>query len=310
MATTVKTPDRVRTRRGERDRSFASGLTMRRKLTDRLATAAMTSAFCLALLPLAGLLWKVTAEGVTRLDVTFLTWSMRNVVGDAGGVYHAMVGTLLITATAAAISLPVGLLTAVYLVEYGRGFLARTTSMLVDVMTGIPSIVAGLFAYALFVIFAGPGVRMGFGGAVALSVLMIPLVVRSAEEMMRLVPDDLREAAYALGVPRWRVICRVVLPTARAGIVTGSTIAVARIIGETAPLLIIAGSTDSTNWNLFDGRMMTLPVFIYNQYRNPGVPPEFGHNRAWAAALLLTLLIVVLSLAARLASHYLSPKRR
>jgi phosphate transport system permease protein len=176
-------------------------------------------------------------------------------------------------------------------------------------MTGIPSIVAGLFAYALFAIFFGEGVRMGFGGSVALSVLMIPLVVRSGEEMLKLVPHDLREASYALGVPKWRTIAKVVLPTAMAGIVTGVTIAVARVIGETAPLLIICGSTDSTNFNLFDGRMMTLPVFIYGQYKNPGVPPEFSIDRAWGAAFVLTIIVMVLSLAARLISYFFSPKK-
>ena len=141
--------------------------------------------------------------------------------------------------------MPIGLLTAIYLVEYGAGSrLARWITFLVDVMTGIPSIVAGLFALALFVLIFGPGIRMGFGGSVALSLLMIPIVVRSTEEMLRLVPDDLREASYALGVPKWRTIVKVVLPTALGGIVTGVTLAIARVIGETAPLLIIAGATD------------------------------------------------------------------
>ena len=150
--------------------------------------------------------------------------------------------------------------------------MARSITFLVDVMTGIPSIVAGLFAYALFVLFFGAGVRMGFGGSVALSLLMIPIVVRSTEEMLKLVPDDLREASYALGVPKWRTIVKVVLPTALGGIVTGVTLAIARVIGETAPLLIIAGPTDSTNFNLFNDRMMTLPVFIYYQLHAAGHP--------------------------------------
>ena len=158
--------------------------------------------------------------------------------------------------------------------EYGKGSrLARSITFLVDVMTGIPSIVAGLFAYALFVAVLRAGVRMGFGGSVALSLLMIPIVVRSTEEMLKLVPADLREASYALGVPKWRTIVKVVLPTALAGIVTGVTLAIARVIGETAPLLIIAGLTDSTNFNLFDDRMTTLPVFIfYPVHASPGVP--------------------------------------
>ena len=140
-------------------------------------------------------------------------------------------------------SIPVGLLTAVYLVEYGKGRLARAITFFVDVMTGIPSIVAGLFAFALFALFFGPGVRMGFGGAVALSVLMIPVVVRATEEMLKIVPNELREAAYALGTPKWRTIIKVVIPTSIAGIASGITLAIARVIGETAPLLIIAGLT-------------------------------------------------------------------
>ena len=173
------------------------------------------------------------------------------------------------------ISVPIGLMTAIYLVEYGANSrMASSIRFLVDVMTGIPSIVAGLFAYALFVVFFGPGVHMGLGGAIALSLLMIPIVVRSSEEMLKLVPADLREAAYALGVPKWKTIVKIVLPTALAGIITGITLAIARVIGETAPLLIIAGSTDSTNFNLFKDQMMTLPVFIYYSYTQPGQPPR------------------------------------
>jgi phosphate transport system permease protein len=175
-------------------------------------------------------------------------------------------------------------------------------------MTGIPSIVAGLFAYALFVLFFGEGVRLGFGGAVALSLLMVPIVVRSCEEMLKLVPHDLREAAYALGVPKWRTVTKVVLPTSLAGIITGVTLAVARVIGETAPLLIIAGSTDSVNLNLFSERMMTLPVFIYYSYTQPGVPAEFGQERAWGAALVLIVIVMTLNLLARAVGRYFAPK--
>ena len=234
---------------------------------------------------------------------------MRNVVGEGGGIYHAIVGTLLITAAAAVISVPIGLLTAIYLVEYGEGGrLARWIRFLVDVMTGIPSIVAGLFAYALFVLFFGDGVRMGIGGAVALSVLMIPVVVRSCEEMLKLVPNELREASYALGVPKWRTIVKVVLPTALAGIVTGITLAIARVIGETAPLLVIAGATDSVNFNLFDGRMATLPVFAYSSSRSPASRRSPSIDRAWGAALVLLLIVMLLNLVARLVSHFFSPK--
>ncbi len=291
---------------------FAASRTVEgaRQSVDRLAGALIASAFALAVLPLVTLLWKVVRNGAPALSATFFSSSMRNVVGEGGGIYHAAFGTLLVTGMAALISVPIGLLTAIYLVEYGHGRLARSVTFLVDVMTGIPSIVAGLFAYALFVLFFGEGVRLGFGGAVALSLLMIPLVVRSSEEMLKLVPNELREAAYALGVSKWRTIVKVVVPTALAGIVTGITIAIARVIGETAPLLIICGTTDSSNFNLFSGRMMTLPVYIYSQYKNPGIPPEFSIERAWGAALVLMLIIMVLNLLARLVSYYFAPKTR
>ena len=280
-----------------------------RAAKDRFVTALVWVAFGIALVPLASLVWKVLSEGIPVLSAEFFTYSMRNVVGEGGGIYHAIMGTLLVTAGAAAISIPVGVLTAIYLVEYGVGSrLARTVTFLVDVMTGIPSIVAGLFAYALFVLFFGPGIRFGFGGSVALSLLMIPVVVRTVEEMLKLVPHELREASYALGVPKWRTILKVVLPTAMAGIVTGVMLAIARVAGETAPLLIIAGSTDSLNLNLFDGRMMTLPVFVYYSYTQPGVPPEFGQARAWGAALVLIVLVMALNLLARWLGRRFAPK--
>jgi phosphate transport system permease protein len=279
-----------------------------RAATDRLVTTLVWAAFAVALVPLVSLVWKVLVEGLPVISGQFLSFSMRNVVGEGGGIYHAILGTLLITLAATVISVPVGLLTAIYITEYGEnGRTARTITFLVDVMTGIPSIVAGLFAYALFVLFFGEGVRLGLGGAIALSLLMIPIIVRSCEEMLKLVPLDLREAAYALGVPKWRTITKVVLPTALAGIITGITLAIARVIGETAPLLIIAGSTDSVNLNLFAERMMTLPVYIYYSYTQPGVPAQFGQERAWGAALVLITIVMVLNLLARLVGRWLTP---
>lgn len=281
----------------------------RRKAVDRVVTFCVYSAFGIALVPLSSIVWTVASKGFPVLSTEFFTYSMRNVVGEGGGIYHALMGTLLITGAATVISVPIGLFTAIYVVEYGEGTrMARWIRFLVDVMTGIPSIVAGLFAYALFVLFFGEGVRMGIGGSVALSVLMIPVVVRSCEEMLKLVPNELREAAYALGVPKWRTIAKVVVPTALAGIVTGITLAIARVIGETAPLLIIAGATDSVNFNLFGDRMATLPVFAYSSIRNPGVPPEFSIDRAWGAALVLLLIVMLLNLVARLVSFLFSPK--
>jgi len=281
-----------------------------RRSTDRLATVAVSSAFALAMLPLFTLVFEVVSKGAPQLSAEFFTFSMRNVVGEGGGIYHAILGTLLVTGAAAVMSVPVGIMTAVYLVEYGHGRLARTITLLVDVMTGIPSIVAGLFAIALFTILFGAGTRSGFAGSVALAVLMVPIVVRSTEEMLKLVPNELREASYALGVSRWRTIVKVVLPTSVAGIVTGVTLAIARVIGETAPLILTAGFTDSTNLNLFGGRMMTLPVFTYSSFKNPGVPPEFGIERAWGAALVLMMIVMLLNLLARLVSRYFSPKSR
>ena len=282
----------------------------RRSAVDRFVTALIWVALGLAFVPLVSLLWTVIREGAPVLDAKFFTWSMRNIVGEKGGIYHAIIGTLLITACAAVISVPIGLLTAIYLVEYGaKSRMASSIRFLVDVMTGIPSIVAGLFAYALFVVFFGPGVHMGLGGGVALSLLMIPIVVRSSEEMLKLVPGDLREAAYALGVPKWKTIVKVVLPTALAGIITGITLAIARVIGETAPLLIIAGSTDSTNFNLFKDQMMTLPVFIYYSYTQPGNHPEIARPMAWGAALVLILIVLALNVLARVLGRTFAPKK-
>ncbi|QCX26442.1 phosphate ABC transporter permease PstA [Nocardioides jishulii] len=280
-----------------------------RRAKDRVATHVMWTAFVLAMLPLVTLLWQVISNGLPALSAEFFTYSMRNVVGEGGGIYHAIMGTLIVTAWATLISVPIGVLAAIYLVEYGQGSrLARWITFLVDVMTGIPSIVAGLFAYALFVLIFGPGVRMGFGGAVALAVLMVPVVVRSTEEMLKLVPNELREASYALGVPKWRTITKVVLPTAMAGIITGVTLAIARVAGETAPLLIIAGDTDSLNLNAFSERMATLPVFIYYSYMQPGVPAHFGQERAWGAALVLIAIVMGLNLLARAVGKYFAPK--
>jgi len=291
----------------------------RRKFVDRLATTLVATAFALAMVPLVSVAWTVVGKGLKRLNGTFLTSTMRGVFGgmDAGGIQHAIVGTLLITLAAALISVPIGLLCAIYLVEYGRGRLATAVTFFVDVMTGIPSIVAGLFAYALFTLLLGPGARAGIVGSVALSVLMIPVVVRSSEEMLRLVPNELREAALALGVPKWLMILKVVVRTAIAGITTGVMLAFARVIGETAPLLITVGVADSMNANLFAGRMMTLPVYVFGQYREGLVPcssrvtsciPTINLDRAWAAALVLILIVMGLNLIGRLITRFFAPK--
>lgn len=280
-----------------------------RPAADRLVTSLVTSAFVLALIPLIWLTVTVAVNGApTFFDGTFLSESMRNVVGPGGGALHAIVGTLIITGFAALISIPIGLMTAIYLVEYGNGKLARAITFFVDVMTGIPSIVAGLATYALFALLFGDGVRMGFAGSVALSILMIPVVVRSSEEILKLVPNELREASYALGVPKWRTIVKVVLPTSIAGITTGIMLSISRVIGETAPLLIVAGFTASMNYNPFSERMMSLPVFVYTQYVSPGTDADAYIARAWAGALTLILIVALLNAIARLVSHFFSPK--
>ncbi|MBX3312518.1 MAG: phosphate ABC transporter permease PstA [Microbacteriaceae bacterium] len=280
-----------------------------RKVKDRMVTILVSLAFVVAIIPLISLTITVVANGMERFDAEFFTSSMRNVVGEGGGALHAIIGTLQITLAATVISVPIGVMTAIYLVEYGRGRLAKAITFLVDVMTGIPSIVAGLFAFALFAMIFGPSVRMGFMGAVALSLLMIPVVVRSSEEMLRLVPNELREASFALGVPKWLTVLRVVLPTSLAGIVTGVMLAIARVIGETAPLLVTAGFADSMNYNLFSERMNTLPLFVYRSYVSQGTPPEPDISRAWAGALTLIIIVMLLNLIARLVARFFSTNK-
>ncbi len=272
----------------------------RRRAFDRLMTCVVAAAFALAILPLFSLLYEVVSRGVARFDVAFFTESARGVVGAGGGAQHALIGTLLITGVATLISVPIGIMAAIYLNEYGTGRLRRALTFFVDVMTGIPSIVAGLFAYAVFALIFGPGIRLGVMGSVALTVLMIPIVIRTSEEILKIVPNHLREASYALGTPKWRTIVSIVLPTALAGLVTGVMLAVARVIGETAPLLVTTGVIDSVNSNPLSGRMQNLAVYAYNEYRNPGVMQQASYDRAWAAALTLLLIVMALSLIARL----------
>ncbi len=280
-----------------------------RVATNRFMTGLVSTAFVIACLPLISVLWTVLTQGMGRFDLQFFSESMRNVLGDGGGAVHAIWGTIHITLTAAIISVPIGLMTSIYLVEYGSGKpLAKAITFFVDVMTGIPSIVAGLFIYAVFSLIVGPGERMGFMGALSLTVLMIPVVVRGSEEMLRIVPNELREASYALAVPKWRTVLKVVLPTAIAGIMTSVTLAIARVIGETAPLLLTAGFVANLNLDLFNGPMSTLPVFVYTQFAYPGIPPEPYIARAWAGALTLVLIVMALNLIARLIAKAFAPK--
>ena len=292
--------------------SWSAAVEGRRAAVDRLVTCLVWTSLLVALVPLVWVLAEVVIKGAPEISWSFITHDMKQELDPTtykmvagAGVAHALVGTLLITAAATIISVPIGLMTAVYLVEYGAGSkVARWTTLLVDVMTGIPSILAGLFALALVTLLFGSGTRSGLMGAVALSLLMIPTVVRSGEEMMRLVPAALREASYALGVSKWRTILKVVIPTAFGGIITGVMLAVSRVIGETAPLLVAVGSLDLMNLNLFNGRMQTLPVYILTEYKKS--TPE-DYNLAWAGALLLILIVMVLNLIARIISHVFAP---
>ncbi|NLW14054.1 MAG: phosphate ABC transporter permease PstA [Trueperella sp.] len=282
----------------------------RRYGTDRLLTSVISGTFIAAIIPLVSLLWTVLVQGWSRMSAggffTATTFGQSN--PDAvTGAGHAVVGTLLITGMAALIAVPLGILTAVYLVEYGKGKLATVITFMVDIMTGIPSIVAGLFAAAMIpminqALFGEAQFKNGFAGAIALVVLMTPIVVRNTEEMLRLVPNELREASYALGVTKAGTIVRVVLRAAVSGIISGVFIATARIIGESAPLMITAGTTDFYNYNIFQNQMYTLPVYVYNQYKS-------GNSaEAWAGALLLILIVLLLNLLARFIANRFAPK--
>ena len=281
-----------------------------RRAKDRLATTLVTAAFVVAMVPLVTLVWTVVAGGVRAFSWEFLSTDMVGIFGQMteGGAYHAIIGTLYVTGIASLIAIPLGIFTAIYLVEYGGGRAKRAITLLVDVMTGIPSIVAGLFAFTLFIVLFGPGYKSALIGGIALAVLMTPVVVRSVEEMLRLVPNELREAAYALGVPKWLTIVKIVLPTSIAGITTGIMLSISRVIGETAPLLITAGMATSMNYNLFDGRMASLPVFVYTQYMNQGIPGSAYVDRAWAGALVLIVVVMALNLIARIVARVFAPK--
>ncbi len=275
----------------------------RRHAKDRLATTIVYACFGIAVIPLVAILVAVVSEGLKTLSASFLTHSMRNIGPReaGGGIYHALIGTIEQVGIAALMGIPIGIMVAIYLVEYSRGGrLARVISFFVDVMTGVPSIVAGLFVYTGFVLALGFE-RSGFAGSLALTILMIPVVVRSTEEMLKLVPNELRESSYALGVAKYRTILRIVLPTAMSGIITGSMLAVARVAGETAPLLLTTFLSQSINTNPFAEPQASLPTFIWDQI-NTGTNASVA--RAWAAALTLILLIMGLNLIARLIAYF------
>jgi phosphate transport system permease protein len=274
-----------------------------RVFKDRLAKVLMWTSFGLALVPLVWILGATIVKGGHMLlDVEWWWKSQAGITArrEGGGAVHALQGTLIQAGVTALISVPIGVLTAVYLVEYGRGRLAKAVSFMVDILTGIPSIVAALFIYALWVTTFGFQ-RIGFAVCLALTMLMIPTVVRSTEEMLKLVPNELREAAYALGVPKWKTIMKVVIPTSFSGIITGVLLGLARVMGETAPLIILGPYTAVIATNLFDGLMPTLPTMIYQNYSEANQP---AIDRTWGAALTLILIIFVLNLLGRFVGRF------
>ncbi|MEU0947695.1 phosphate ABC transporter permease PstA [Streptomyces canus] len=279
----------------------------RRQAKDRIATSLVWVAFLLAVVPLVSLVWSTVSRGVKVLDFYFLTHSM-GLTSDSepgGGIYHAILGSLEQVGLATLIAAPIGVLTAIYLVEYGRGKLAKAVTFFVDVMTGIPSIVAGLFILSIMLMFDME--PFGFAGSLALAILMMPVVVRSTEEMLKLVPNELREASLALGIPKWRTILKVVIPTSIGGITTGIMLAVARIAGETAPVLLLVWGNSLINANPFEGAQQSLPLYIYQQYAN-SAGAGAAYDRAWAASLTLIAFVMILNLVARGIARWKAPK--
>jgi phosphate transport system permease protein len=287
----------LRPRAGQLER-FALSPARRRK--DRLARGAILTGTVIALIPLVLIVYYLLRKGLGAWSTSFFTTDPTGNTffggSSIGGIKSAILGTIEIVALASAIAVPVGIGVAVWLVEYGRSsWFAHTVRFFVDVLTGVPSIVFGLFVYIVLVVGTGSSYA-GYKGSIALSLLMLPVVIRSAEVILLLVPAALRESALALGAPRWRVIFSIVLPTALPGMITGVLLAVARAAGETAPLLFTAAATLKTNFNL-GGFMNSLPVQIYKDVTSPTTAVV---NRAWGAALTLVVMILLLNLIARL----------
>jgi phosphate transport system permease protein len=274
----------------------------RRKRTDKIGRTTLAAAAIIALVPLVLVLWYVIKRGLSAISWHFIsTDPTGNFLGDPGGIKSAFLGTIEMVALATLISVPIGIGVALYLTEYGKNSpFARAVRYFVDVMTGVPSIVFGLFIYIVLILsgFGGTGYA-GWKGSVALALLMLPIITRAAEVVLLLVPDSLREAALALGAPRWRVVFRVVLPTALSGLITGILLAVARAAGETAPLLFTAAVVNGTTFNPND-KMNSLPVQIFTDV---GQAQDRLVARAWGAALTLVLLVLVLTLIARLVAR-------
>jgi phosphate transport system permease protein len=272
-----------------------------RRRTDRVARGMILAGTALALIPLVLIVYYLLRKGLGSWSFDFFTSDPTGNTffksSSIGGIKSAILGTIELVALASAIAIPIGIGVAVWLVEYGRGsWLAHTVRFFVDVLTGVPSIVFGLFVYIVLVVGTG---YAGYKGSLALALLMLPVVIRSAEVILLLIPGALRESALALGAPRWRVISSIVLPTALPGMVTGVLLATARAAGETAPLLFTAGTTLKASSDL--GQFMnSLPVQIYNDVTSPTTALV---NRAWGAALALVAMILLLNLIARLISR-------
>jgi phosphate transport system permease protein len=289
-----------------------TGVSVRRRLTNVVATLLVTLSVGVALAPLAWVLFSVLAKGLGVVESTeWWSHSQADMTAfmSGGGAYHAIVGTVLQGLVCAVISIPIGVFVAVYLVEYGANSrLSKLTSFMVDILTGVPSIVAALFIYALFIATLGFP-RSGFAVSLALVLLMIPVIVRSTQEMLLIVPTELREASYALGVPNWRTITKIVLPAGMSGIITGILLALARVMGETAPLLILVGYSQAMNFNMFGGFMGSLPGMMYDQTSAGAGAAPIPTHRLWGAALTLILLIAVINLVARVVSKFFEPER-
>ncbi|MEV7045707.1 phosphate ABC transporter permease PstA [Amycolatopsis sp. NPDC051061] len=288
-------------------------VSLARKVKNGVATTLVWLSFLIAVVPLVWVLYTVVANGIKRIPYSnWWSQDLGNYLSDevGGGVLHAIIGSLLQGLVCAIIAVPIGMLVAIYLVEYGRGKLAKATTFMVDILSGVPSIVAALFIYALWITTFGLP-RSGFAVSLALVLLMIPVVVRSSEEMLRIVPDDLREASYALGVPKWKTIMKIVLPTAMSGIVGGIMMALARVMGETAPLLVLVGYSAYTNWDIFSGEQAALPLLMNNErVTNSMDPGSVGYDRIWGAALTLVLIIALINLLATVFARLVAPKKK
>ncbi len=284
-------------------------ISLSRRIKNKIAATFFLVSFGIALVPLIWVLWVVVERGWYAISQPgWWSHSLRGVLPEqfSGGVYHALYGTVVQAAVAAIIAVPVGFMTAVYLAEYRSSRLARFTSFMVDVLAGLPSIVAALFIFSLWIATLGFQ-QSAFAVSLALVLLMLPVVVRSAEEMLRLVPDELREASYALGVRKWTTIVRIVFPIAMPGIVSGVLLSVARVIGETAPVLVLVGYSRSINFDIFNGNMASLPLLIYTELNNP---EHAGFLRVWGAALTLILVVAVVYVVAALANRLIAIRRR